>query len=583
MAYVTANSQTNNTSIDVFLGLNMSKTGATNLKLGESPQMCNFRITRDYKLEKMYGYKTRYKQNSLVRAIWFGLLGDTEVEVYVAGGKVYNKGAEIGTLVDDITRIFEFNKKLYFLNGHEYKVWDGSTFEDVQGYIPLVKISTEPGGEGVEYEPINVLTGKRRQTFSPDGTAKEFYIVETNVKSIDKVLLDGVAVEYTSDLTLGKVTLKNAPVQGVDSLEVQWDKGNAQRDLICKNHYFQLYGLADDTRVFVYGNSEAKNRIYFSDLGNGLPDPTYFPGTNFIDIGSSNVAVTDIQRQYDRLIITKEDSTYYAGYEQITDTTGTSIITFPVNPLNKAHGAVAYNQGQVLDNYVTTIDTSIVQWTNTDTKDERNAQIISSKVEQWLNERNLSKAVTMDYQEAKEYWLVIDNEILIYNYENQCYSLLKIPDKITSFIVRNKVIYAGTESGKIIEFDEKLTTYDGKIIDAEWQSGYYDFGMEERRKTMRVVWLTLKPWAKTSLEINYISDRDAGSEAKEVENRTFSYELMNYANHTYNTQRSVKPFRIKLKAKKFAFLKLTLRNRKKDEKVTVNSIAIKKAVGGEVK
>jgi hypothetical protein len=583
MAYVTANSQTNNTSIDVFLGLNMSKTGATNLKLGESPQMVNWRITRDYKLEKMYGYKTRYKQNSLVRAIWFGLLGDTEVEVYVAGGKVYNKDVEIGTLTDDITRIFEFNKKLYFWDGNETKCWDGTTFGKVVGYVPLVKIATEPNGNGVEYEPINLLTGQKHQTFSPDGEAKEFYLVETDIDSVDKVLLDGVELQFTADLKAGKITVNSAPAQGVDSLDVWWTKGEGQPDLIFKNHYFQLYGLADDTRVFVYGNPEAKNRIYFSDLGNGLPDPTYFPGTNFIDIGSSNVAVTDIQRQYDRLIITKEDSTYYAGYEQITDTTGTSIITFPVNPLNKAHGAVAYNQGQVLDNYVTTIDTSIVQWTNTDTKDERNAQIISSKVEQWLNERNLSKSVTMDYQENKEYWLAIDNEILVYNYENQCYSLLKIPDKITSFIVKGKVIYAGTESGKIIEFDEKLTTYDGEIIDAEWQSGYYDFGIEERRKTMRVVWLTLKPWAKTSLEINYISDRDAGSEAKEVQNRCFSYELMNYAMHTYNTQYSVKPFRIKLKAKKFAFLKLTLRNRKKDEKVTVNSIAIKKAVGGEVK
>lgn len=583
MAYITANAQASNTSINAFLGLNMSKTGATNLKLGESPQMVNFRITRDYKLEKMYGYKTRYKKDNLIRALWFGLLGDTEVEVYVAGGKVYNQDAEIGTMVDDVTRIFEFNKKLYFWDGHETKCWDGITFGKVEGYAPLIKISTTPNGEGVDYEPVNVLTGKKHQTFSPDGTAKDFFIVEAEVDSVDKVLLDGVEIQFTADLKAGKITLNSAPEQGTDSLDIWWTKGQGQPDLIYKNHYFQLYGLADDTRVFVYGNKDAKNRIYFSDLGNGLPDPTYFPGTNFIDIGSSNVAVTDIQRQYDRLIISKEDSTYYATYEQITDTTGETIIAFPTYPLNKAHGSIAFNQGQVLDNYVTTIDTSIVQWTNTDTKDERNAQIISSKVEQWLNERDLSRAVTMDYQEAKEYWLAIDDEILIYNYENQCYSLQKIPDKITSFIVRNKVIYAGTESGKIIEFDENLTSYDGEIIDAEWQSGYYDFGMEEHRKTMRILWLTLKPWLKTSLEIGYISDRDSSSEPKEVENRCFGYELVNYARHTYSTQRSVKPYRIKLKAKKFAFLKLTLRNRKIDEKVTVNSIAIKKAIGGEVK
>ena len=584
MAYVMGNSNSGNTSINAFLGLNMSETGATNLKLGESPHMRNFRITRDYKLEKMYGYETRYKKDAEVRALWFGLLGDKEVEVYVAGGKVYNGDTEIGTLTDDITRILEFNKKLYFWNGHEYKVWDGETFADVEGYAPLRKAQTQPNGSGNDLEPINFLSSKNRQTFSPDGTAKEFYIADQDVDSIDSVLLNGVSQTFTADLKAGKATLSTAPAQGVDTLEVQWTKDRGTREQLLKNHYFQTYGLADDTRVFVYGNKDAKNRIYFSDLNNsGVPDPTYFPLTNEMDIGSSNTAVTDIQRQYDRLIISKEDATYYASYEQVMDTTGENIVSFPVSPLNKAHGAKAFNQGQVLDNYVTTIDTSIIKWVNTDTKDERNAQVISSKVEMWLNEKDLSKVVTLDYQEDKEYWVAVDKEILVYNYENDCYFLLQLPDKITSFIVRDKVIYAGTENGKIIEFNYEWTTYDGEIIDAEWHSGYYDFGVEERRKTMRTLWITVKPWIKTSLEVNYISDRDSGNEAKQIENRCFSYRLMNYANMTYNTQRSIKPYRIKLKAKKFAFLKLIFRNRKKDEKVTINTVAIKKAIGGEVK
>ncbi len=439
------------------------------------------------------------------------------------------------------------------------------------------------------------MTSQKRWEISPNGSTKKFTI-EKDYDSIQKVLLNGQSVGFETtefngyndvDLKpMGQFILKTAenPPAGVNTIEVWYTKEDGLLEEFLKNHYFQTYGLADDTRVFVYGNKDAKNRVYFSDLDNtGVPNFTYFPANNLFDVGSSNTAVTDIQRQYDRLIISKEDSTYYASYEQITDTTGESIVSFPVSPLNKAHGAVAYNQGQVLDNYVTTIDTSIIKWVNTDTKDERNAQVISSKVEMWLNEKDLSKVVTLDNQKDKEYWIAIDKEILIYNYENDCYFLLQIPDKITSFIVKDDVIYAGTENGKIIEFGYDLTTYDNEVIDAEWQSGYYDFGTEEHRKTMRTLWLTLKPWVKTSLEINYISDRDSGSEAKEVENRCFSYKSMNYANMTYNTQRSVKPFRIKLKAKKFAFLKLILKNRVKDEKVTINSIAIKKVVGGEVK
>jgi hypothetical protein len=572
-----------NTSINAFLGLNMNKTGSTNLKLGESPKMVNFKISRDYKLEKMYGYINKYEKTSKIRAMWFGLLDTTEVFVFVCGGKVYNEDTELGSLTDDITRIFEFNKKLYFINGHEYKEWDGTIFKDVEGYIPLVKVATTPNGVGTDYEPINVLTGKKRQTFSPDGTEKTFVLVENNLTSIDSVKVDGVETTVTKDLAKGTITFSTAPTQGVDTIEVQWTKGTGQRELVYKNHYFQTYGLADDTRVFLYGNADAKNRIYFSDLGNGIPDVTYFPGNNFIDIGSSNTAVTDIQRQYDRIIINKEDATYYSTYEQITDNTGESIVAFPVYPLNKSHGAKPYNQGQVLDNYVTTVDTSIVQWTNTESKDERNAQIISQKVQTWLNEKDLSRAVTLDYQEEKEYWLAIDNEILIYNYENGCYSLAQLPVKITTFLSYKGIIYAGTENGKIIEFSKNATAYAGETIKAEWQSGYYDFGVEEQRKTMRVLWITLKPWFKTSLDINYISDRDSGNEAKTIEKRSISYAHWNYARFTYNTQRSVKPFRVKLKAKKFAFLKLILKNEVSDEKVTVNSVAIKKIYGGEVK
>lgn len=572
-----------NTSINAFLGLNMNKTGSTNLKLGESPKMVNFKISRDYKLEKMYGYINKYEKTSKIRAMWFGLLDTTEVFVFVCGGKVYNEDTKLGSLTDDITRIFEFNKKLYFINGHEYKEWDGTIFKDVEGYIPLVKVATTPNGVGTDYEPINVLTGKKRQTFSPDGTEKTFVLVENNLTSIDSVKVDGVETTVTKDLAKGTITFSTAPTQGVDTIEVQWTKGTGQRELVYKNHYFQTYGLADDTRVFLYGNADAKNRIYFSDLGNGIPDVTYFPGNNFIDIGSSNTAVTDIQRQYDRIIINKEDATYYSTYEQITDNTGESIVAFPVYPLNKSHGAKPYNQGQVLDNYVTTVDTSIVQWTNTESKDERNAQIISQKVQTWLNEKDLSRAVTLDYQEEKEYWLAIDNEILIYNYENGCYSLAQLPVKITTFLSYKGIIYAGTENGKIIEFSKNATAYAGETIKAEWQSGYYDFGVEEQRKTMRVLWITLKPWFKTSLDINYISDRDSGNEAKTIEKRSISYAHWNYARFTYNTQRSVKPFRVKLKAKKFAFLKLILKNEVSDEKVTVNSVAIKKIYGGEVK
>jgi hypothetical protein len=336
--------------------------------------------------------------------------------------------------------------------------------------------------------------------------------------------------------------------------------------------------------VFLYGNSEAKNRIYYSDLGDGVPNVEYFPATNFIDVGSSNTYVTDISRQYDRLIISKETETYYATYEQIKDTEGNTIIAFPTYPLNSSHGMVAKGQGQLLDNYVTTLDTSIVQWTNTQSKDERNAEIISQRVQEWLNQKDLSKAVTLDYQEIKEYWVAIDNEILIYNYGNSTFYILQLPVNVSTLTDYNGTIWMGTTTGKVMKWDGS-TTFDGEIIKSEWHSGFYDFEVEYKRKTMRRLWIVLKPWARTSVVVNYESDRNVGTDPKEISSQSarFSYAFISYVNWTYNTNYNVKPFRIKLKAKKFAFEKIILTNNKKDEKLTINSIEIQKSYGGDVK
>ena len=61
-------------TIDKFLGLNLSSTGDTQIKLGESGNMNNFYITNDNKLRKMYGYKTFYDFNKEVIGMYAAVL-----------------------------------------------------------------------------------------------------------------------------------------------------------------------------------------------------------------------------------------------------------------------------------------------------------------------------------------------------------------------------------------------------------------------------------------------------------------------------------------------------------------------------
>jgi hypothetical protein len=140
----------------------------------------------------------------------------------------------------------------------------------------------------------------------------------------------------------------------------------------------------------------------------------------------------------------------------------------------------------------------------------------------------------------------------------------------------------GTDK-KVMQWSKTTTTYNNATIEAEWQGGFYDFEREYQRKTMRILWIALKPAVRTSLKINYISDRNTGTTEKEISQNLFSYPYWDYSDYSYETNNTVKPYKIKLKAKKFAFLKLILKNDDVYTELTVDSISIQKAYGGMVK
>lgn len=583
MAYIRPTT-TPKTSINKFFGLNTNESGNTQLKLGESGKMTNFRITKDLKLEKVNGYKRLFDTLSeRIDGMITGILNGTPYFIFACGGTIYNYTTTLntlGTMTAGTTKMFQFNSKVYFINGVEFKSWNGTIFADVEGYVPTVAIGTPPAGGGTAFEGINALTGKKKQLFSGNGSATVYQLTETAITSIVEVKVGGVVTTaYTNNLTNGTVTFTTAPATGVNNVEIQWNKTDSNRALIINNKYFQTFGLANDTRVFFYGNTNYKNRIRFSDLADGVPSVEYFPILNFVDIEDSSVSVMDIQRQYDRLVIfTNNKSTYYSYY---TDTNG--IISFPMFPINKAYGSIVYNQGQVLNNNIVTLDRgSIVEWRATNVKDERNANVISQKIQELLNDLDLSKAITYDNQRSKEYYIAIDNKVIIYQYENETYSYMELKHNVTCYVEKDCTLYFGTSTGEIMEISGDYTNFDGQVIDCYWEGGFYDFGAEYQRKNMSKLWLSLKPNTKSSIILSYISDRESGQTREAIYN-IFSFENMNFADFTFNTNYNPKPFRIRLKAKKFAYMKMVLTNNKLEDKVLVTELTLQTEYVGESK
>lgn len=600
MATIKAESTINPITIDKFLGLNLSNTGDTQIQLGESGNMDNFYITDDYKLKKMYGYKCLYNFGYNPQGTYSVMINNTNYLLVATNGHLYAFSEEqlnnednwdnitpidIGEISDSLTTFFVFNKKVYILTGKEYKSWDGITLSDVDGYIPKVYISTSPDGSGTPFEQINLLTGKKHQTFNGNGTDKTFKLVENDILSVDKVIVntEEITTGYTVDLIAGTITFDTAPSEAMDNVDIYWEKQNEDRHFIENMRAGIIFGGGVDTKVFLYGNEDEPNRIRYSATADNVPSVEYFPGVNQIDVGANNFEVTDLTRHYDRLLITtNKPEAYYMTLDTI-DVDGMTTVSLQTFPLNEVHGNVAFAQGQVIDNDPITIDKdAIIRWKSTNVRDERNMKNISQKISLDLIDLNLRSVKTVDFQAQNQLWIAINNKVYIYNYSNDTFSRLNLAHEVKELQVFNNVLYMVTQEGKLMRFGEEFQTFDDETIKAHWEMNFYDFGAEYLRKTMNRLWVLMQPQAKSSAEIGYISNKNESPVKKKIEYKLSVLDDVVFSDFSFQISNNPQPFRLKMKAKKFTNLKITIDNNEETDS-TILSLALRVEAGGESK
>lgn len=585
--------------------MNISNTGDTQIELGESGDMTNFYITNDYKLRKIYGYKTFYNFEHPIKGMYSTNLGGTEYLLVATNGKLYYFTKEqlegdwesleptlIGNIEDNETSFFTFDKKVYILCG-KYMSWDGTTLQEVEGYTPLVFINTPPAGGGLVYDEINMLSPKKHQTFNGDGTSTVYHIAQQNVESIDKVLVNGDEVSnYTADLTNGTVTFSTAPQQAMDNVDIFWTLDDGDRHIINGMKFGTVFGGDLDTRVFLYGNPECQNRTYFSGLEDGVPSVEYFPATAQVDIGPSNFALTDLTRQYDRLLATtNRPEAYYMtiSTEQLSVTLsndGTTTRFVPsvgTFPLNEVHGNVAPGQGQLIDNYPVTIDrNALILWKATNVRDEKNMEDISQKIKLDLITHDLSEYKTLDHQSDNQLWFGKDNRFYIYNYFNKTYSRLLLTHNVVYLADLGNSVYSGTDEGRVMKWGEEFSDFDGETILSHWEMSFNDFGVAYLRKSMNRLWVLMQPQATSSADIGFITNRSESSSRKHIQYKIQLFDDVDYSDFSFKISKNPQPFRLKMKAKKFTNIKITIDNTEKTD-CTILQLILKVESFGESK
>ena len=591
MANIVSTSETKIYQIKKWLGLNESPDGDTHMKMGEAAEMRNFRITAENHLQIRpgYGLLAELSSGNPVRGMWSGYIAGKHHVLAACGGHLWDldleerTAADKGAIHDSQTSMFGFSDKLYILTGTEYYSWDGEGAPAaVEGYIPIVTTAAPPTGGGTLLEPMNLLTGKKRAEYSPDGEAKEFQLPENKLDEV--ISVEGTEIKYTADLEKGKVTFDSAPPKGVNTITFTWRKGTGERAKVTGMRFAELYNGESDSRAFLYG--DGTNEAIFSGLDeNGQASAEYFPQYNTVAVDSANTPITAMIRHYDRLLIFKTDSAYSCSYSTLTLGDGSVSAAFYTSSLNRSIGNAAPGQAKLVDNNARTVyGRSVYEWSlaANSVRDERNAKRVSDKVAATLGAFDLTQAICFDDEWNQEYYIFYGGQAIVNNYQNNSwYFYDNLP--VNAVVAVEGTLYFGTLDGRIMEFSREYRNDNLEDINAYWESGSMDFDLDWRRKYSSTVWTAMKPESQAIVTLTAESNVKSESPDKIVSAGLATFLNMSFEHWSFGTNRKPQLIRSKLKVKKVTYYKLIIRSKSASATATVLSVDLQVRYTGNVK
>lgn len=580
--------------IQKFLGLNESKDGDTQLKVGEASRMENWQITPQHHLKVRPGMQAIETFQGAVRGLWHGFVAGEEITLCAADGgvwKISEGKTKLGNITDAPTTFFGFNNKVYMLNGHEYLSWDGTgSVQTVEGYIPLVVTAASPKCGGTTLENVNRLTGKKRVRFSADGESTKYVLPEGELLSIDQIYVDGAlmqSAQVTKDTTGGTVTFSSAPQTGNNNVEIYYTAPNELRSQVTKMRYWEFFNGANDTRVFLYGDGTAK-ALYCGITEAGVASAEYFPDLYEMLVGDENTPITAMVKHYDRLLTFKPGSVYATEYSAATLADGVVTAGFYTIPLNREIGNEAPGQVRLVYNFPRSMyANALYDWkmTSSTVRDERNAKLVSEKVRSTLQSADPGKVFIFDDDSKQEYYVFLNDTAgtaLVHRYiEDVWYKYTNL--KVVCGCRDGNDVYFGTSDGKLVLFDELVHNDLGQEINCIWESGNMDFGSDYQRKHSSVIWVSLKPAAGARCTVSARSDRKSEYAEKTVTAPVLKFSSVDFNHFTFNTNTSPHMRRVKLKVKKFVYYKLLIDTVSIANDVTVLGVDMRVRFTGYVK
>lgn len=479
-------------STNSFKGLDERAGSSTTVQ--SLPRLVNMRVNESGALEKRCGYKVLYtiETGAPITAAWHGDVNSEECYFVACGNGIYisvDDGRTFDLLAstkDKISCFIPFGGKLYCLGGGLYRCTNQGAFE-VEGYVPVLGVGLAVNGGGTMLEKPNMLSPKRRVKYSGDGLNVTYLLPEREVAAIESIHISGKLIDseqYMLDGATGMLEFNTPPEEGLANVDVVYVKADTDdsKAIIsgCK------YAAVFENRLFLYGNPSYPDRVYRSELADGIPSCEYFTELGYHAFEKN---VTALIPCYNRLLIFFEDAACFTFAELKTDSLNNTYTSFPVYELHSSKGNIITGVGCSVENTpVTVCRDGLNRWVSTAIADERSARVFSQRAFRFINDldKSYEKVLLFNRKAGSELWLCTENGTLIYNYALDCFYLYDLCTVRALYEVGNDLLI-GMDDGRVCLFTSECFTDGDAPVTAVFETPYCTFGAPFSVKTLHGV------------------------------------------------------------------------------------------------
>lgn len=451
---------------------------------------------------------------------------------------------------------FKFNSKLYYINGAQYVVYDGTTVTVVTPYIPTIIINRTPTGGGNTNEQYNRIGPGFRNSFNGTGAATAFTMTDINLDATAvTATVGGVAKVETTDFTVnrttGVVTFTAAPALGTNNVIItacKTDTAAINSILNCK--CAMPFGGQNDNRIFLGGNGTGS--FYYTGISSVGVDASYWPYNYYNIIGNPDDDITGFAKSYDVLTIHKETGEIYGETYTWTGTVG----IFNTFPIAQKGGCDCPWTLDVVNNHPVWLNSKYGAGIllGTSVGNQRNVFHISRNIDPWLlKESNLIDAVSVDFN--GHYCLCVNDKVYPWNYFITPYVDTGNPEESAkrlswwywdninagSFITDGQDLYYGErDTGKVVHF---ITVYDGtqfydfdEAISSIYRIPLRDLGAGVFEFDVLEMWIDCRGDTKTAIHVVYITSDDINGDPATDDIEVGSFSLDTFSLDTFTLQ-----------------------------------------------